>query len=610
MDYKVPLYDTFNAKYLTYQQVAESFIPNDEFMQLLGNCHTLLMGPRGCGKTTLLKMLSPVALNFLNTKNSKIIKSSINFTAIYIPSDIQWKSQLIFLYKHLATEKELIETITNFLITTNIQMALCKTIYSLLGISQSTLKEKVLIEENICRDLISVWDIEKPTAATFDNIEICLQKRVLKVNSLISRIIYHKNIENISSELPQFVFTDFFSIVSIACKIFEKELRFKEDHKWALCFDEIEIAPKFFQIRLLKYLRSVDQKFLFKLTTTPLVNLENNVIDASQDNDFNAIKLWIHDDTGSVRWREFCNDLITNRLRRQFNNNSLSPAMIFGDYNLDEIIQVETGSKLKFIQGTGKGSSVNILFKDLASKDQSFHKFLENRNVDPSDPYSTNADNDKSIFLKYKVSALYRLMYSKRTRKAPAIHYGIPYLYDIADGNPRSIIGIVNEIISKNENAISRNNYLIPTNRQSNVILDISKKYFNLVKNHPESTLTVRDEEFNLANDILKVIGNYIYSKLVKENFTKNVLTTFTVDREIDQKVIRLLEHALFLGAIVYLDPVESLSNTGLIGKRFRLSYLLTPLFRIPNRTYGQVNLKTIFNDNLSKGTSQLEFEL
>jgi len=64
MQNKTLLYDTFNAKYLSYQEVADSFISNTEFYQLQANASILLMGPRGCGKTTLLKMLTPAGLHY------------------------------------------------------------------------------------------------------------------------------------------------------------------------------------------------------------------------------------------------------------------------------------------------------------------------------------------------------------------------------------------------------------------------------------------------------------------------------------------------------------------------------------------------------------------
>jgi hypothetical protein len=601
------LYDTFNAKYLTYQQVAETFIPNDEYVQLLGNNHSLIMGPRGCGKTTLLKMLTPAGLNFWNSYLSTNIKKEIPFTAIYIPSDIQWKSQLAFLNKHLQFQKDFNEKISDFLIATNIQMALCRTANSLVRFTIDDNRKKLLIEEEICKGLIGLWEINKPLSATFDDLELELQRRVMNVNSIINRIVFQKIAKDPFQLLPNYVFTDFFDIVKTSCKLFEVQFGYNESHRWALCFDELEISPRFLQIKLMKFLRSVDQKFLFKLTTTPLFNLENNEVEASQDNDFKTIKLWVYDDSGSKKWRTFCDHLVADRLKRRYSHQNLTPEAVFGEYNLDQIIKDELSFKGNFEAGTGKGSSTNLLFKALAAKDDSFSDFLFNRKINPKDPFSSNAEEDKSIFLKHKVTALYRFLYKSRTRKNPTIHYGVPYIYDLCDGNPRSVIGLIDEILLEGEVDSIGKKVLVAQNKQTEIILRVSKKYFNLIRNHPDSTLILRSQEFNLANDILRKIGNFIYNNIVKEDYVRSVPTTFTIDNEIDQKVIRLLEHALYLGVIVYLDPIESLSNSGLLGKRFRLTYLLTPLFRIPNRVNAEVNLKTILKVESERKNDQTE---
>lgn len=602
------LYDTFNAKYLTFQEVSESFIPNEEYFQLLGNNHSLLMGPRGCGKTTLLKMLTPAGLNYWKTKPSESIKKDISFIAVYIPSDIQWKNQLLFIEKNFEKQKELAERITDFLISTNIQIALCRTMHSYIEFNLSlNIKEKYSLEDEISRQLIDVWSIEKPLSPSFDDIEIGLQKRVMNMNSLVSKLTLKKEEAEQFKEMPNYVFDNFFDLVKIACSVFEKNIGLKKDHRWALCFDELEISPKFLQIKLLKYLRSVDQKFLFKITTTPLFNLENNLVEASQDNDFTAIKLWVHDDTGSRKWRDFCTSLIQVKLQRRFNSEDITAEDLFGEYNLDDIIKTETGYK-KFEHGSGENSAVSVLFKMLAEQDDTFREFLIQRKIDPINPFSKNADEDKSIFLKYKVNALYRLLYRNRSRKSPGIYYGVPYIYDICEGNPRSVIGLVDDLINKSGLLLNTKETLISHSKQSEIISEASKKYFNLIRNHPDSTLTIRNDEFNLASDIIRPIGNYIYSKITKEKFSKTVHTTFTIDNEIDNKVLRLLEHALFMGAIIYLDPVESLSNTGLVGKRFRLSYFLTPLFRIPNRVNSQINIKSILSIS-QEDSGQRSFE-
>jgi hypothetical protein len=81
---------------------------------------------------------------------------------------------------------------------------------------------------------------------------------------------------------------------------------------------------------------------------------------------------------------------------------------------------------------------------------------------------------------------------------------------------------------------------------------------------------------------------------MINEAFTIDPAGSFTVDEEINNKLLELLEIALYLGAIVYLDSSDTLSNQGLVGKRFRLSYTLSPYFSLLSREYPAINLSTI----------------
>jgi len=615
------LFDSFNAKYLSYQQVADSFVPNFEFTQLQGNNSMLLMGPRGCGKTTLLKMLTPAGTYYWDQKENKSITSEMKFIAIYIPSDIQWKNQLDYLNKRLKNEQEFSEKIAHFLFTTNVQMSMCKTFYSLVHLSGNEKDIKLNYESSICIELIKAWKIEGPLLPTFDDLELQLLKRVSEINTIITRIVFYSQKRSEYDKIPDYVFDHFFDQIRTGCKVLEKILGYPNEQKWALCFDELEIAPKFLQLELISYLRSVDQKYLFKMTTTPLFKLEDSIVEASQGNDFNTIKLWVYDENGLKGWEDFCKKLIRKRLKSKFNiSNFLEIEDIFGKYNLDDIIKEELNQLNKsileklsyntdFKPGTGKGSAINYLFKYLASTDPSFNKFLIKRSIDPNDPYSYSklSTDSKSVFLKYKVDAVYRLIYREKTRRVPPIHYGIPHIFGLCDGNPRLVMGLIDEILLRStydDNIYNK----ISNHIQSQVIFDSSKRYFNLLKNYPDSTVPFKGSEFNLALDLLKPIGDYMNWKIIQTEFSKTSASTFIVDKDLDPRFIQLLEVALYLGAIIYLEPVESLSYSGIIGKRFRLSNFLTPYMKIPNRVNSQVKLSTLLK--IEKRKKQIQIDL
>ena len=52
-----------------------------------------------------------------------------------------------------------------------------------------------------------------------------------------------------------------------------------------------------------------------------------------------------------------------------------------------------------------------------------------------------------------------------------------------------------------------------------------------------------------------------------------------------------LLEKAAYQGAIILVDNNDDAFDFSVRGKRFRLTYLLAPLFKMPLRNYNEVRL-------------------
>src|SRR5882724_642906 len=101
------IYGAFNARWLEPEDVARSFVPTSPFKSLVRLQNSLLMGPRGCGKTTLLKMLTRRAQRVWQLERAPREPQwsdyrSPDFEAIYIPSDVRWSSELESVSRELA----------------------------------------------------------------------------------------------------------------------------------------------------------------------------------------------------------------------------------------------------------------------------------------------------------------------------------------------------------------------------------------------------------------------------------------------------------------------------------------------------------------------------
>jgi hypothetical protein len=84
---------------------------------------------------------------------------------------------------------------------------------------------------------------------------------------------------------------------------------------------------------------------------------------------------------------------------------------------------------------------------------------------------------------------------------------------------------------------------------------------------------------------VLDAIGAYLFKAVVLDPFNADPPGSFSVNDECDDELLEMLGVALNTGAIVYVpNSSAELVLKSLKGKRFRLSYLLSPMYHIPIR--------------------------
>ena len=86
------LFDSFNARFLQPAQIARRFVVPSHFDLVCERNHSVIVGPRGSGQTTLLKMLQLDALRNLPDASRSRVIDQIDFTAIYVAADSSWSS--------------------------------------------------------------------------------------------------------------------------------------------------------------------------------------------------------------------------------------------------------------------------------------------------------------------------------------------------------------------------------------------------------------------------------------------------------------------------------------------------------------------------------------
>lgn len=596
--------ESFNARYLSFEQVAESFIPNNEFLELLENTHSIVMGPRGCGKTTLLKMLTPMALD--ECKKTQHLISQIPFYGIYIPADKHWDSQLQHMETLFGKESKNPELISKVLVSIN---TLTSTIKCFRYLIKRYGDKDFQNETRLSTELVNILNLNKPISPTLYSILHALSKIVDDINLKVKKI-YYKAETDIADFTEYLLYEDFLPLVKNLCTAFEEIYK---DHskdisgfKWALCFDELEIAPKWLQNRLfVDCLRSTDQRFLFKITSTPVIDwkdtIENNNDKTipSDKNDYNIIRTWVYNQETKNRWNIFCEELFTEIIKRKKGLEHINLSDIFGSNDYIEAIKITDKqfftSKDIEKRDFEKDSDVMKMYKLLAKRDESFAAFLKQNDISISRYNQKQIEKKKDLLRKIKPTVAFRYYLLGRTRKENHLYHGLPFVFELTDGNPRVAINLMNEFITKLVVKADGEIERLSIQAQASIINEFSKLRLDYYKGYPNACYSEGNKTVSMG-ELLEMVGSYFKQDLLSQNFIAEPVTCFSIDKNTKTLYAQIVELALNEGAIQDITPNESRLDSD--SRRFRLSFILHPYFGLPKRVNKSILLNDITSTN------------
>jgi len=600
------IFESFNARTLNSSQVARTFIPPENFTELIRRSHTLVIGPRGSGKTTLLKMLEEPALEAWAHPDADSVRQRVAFTGIFVPYDVTWNRQLSSVTEaRLSNEFREAVAVASF--TTHVLRATVAAMQYRIhgpmphaGVRHRRVELNRDAEANLVQTLASSWKLELRVPSLL-GLKYALLQRQSHLGELATKIALGVLDGDLTSE-NNYLFLDFLQATSLAVELFDDNIN-EPEGKWALLFDELELAPTFITEQLVRSLRSSVPKLLFKLSLSPFsreVRFFEDAFSAMPAQDYSVINLaYARKEDGY----SFCRALLDAILRER-GLRPIEPDRLLGRS------EFMTEREEYRAAGTAyhKGSRLHKKLVRLRDQDASFRAYLERRGLELDrleelDPERRASEVRKVIplvtvrlaFRRPDESGFRHRLGRTRGRRNPQLYSGATSLFAMAEGNPRWFIGLITRLLDKHDPGVGH----IPRHIQNAEVTSTVFRFRALLRSIP----AYREESGRMRGILVEVdrIGDYFYDHCVLFPFTANPALAFRVDRNAPPSLLEGLGRALNAGALVYIPDPEGLPVfSTLAGKTFRLSYLLASYYGLPLGLGATRNLRRILRWNSS----------
>lgn len=588
-------FEAFNAKYLDPEQVAAGYVFSGHFEQLSGPYHAVLIGPRGSGKTTLLKMLQPAALDAWKGRRAQEYRRKINYSGVFIASDISWSRQLSSLgYGRLSANNHQVLVLACF--TTHVLHAVLETMISRTyeGAKYRAVVLSDADEQCLAKELLGELKLTAPLA-TMLSVKQALRSRLSAIRQLANRgSLLDQQVFQEELAATGFLHLDFLDIASNITRLFNDAVQ-EAGARWALLFDELETAPDWVVDQLFSALRGSDPQIYLKLAISPVSATAYKRLlstDGPADGqDHRQIPLWY---TDRVEAKGFC-DAVWKSLTAKAGI-SISARDALGA----SVFEPASPAQIKHRNPYAPGGHWSVVFNSLKEKDRSFGAFLRARSIDLQKIGQTEQKLRDSVLRKAAPIAAVRDFYlhqdrlgntSPRMRKTTALYAGAESVYAISEGNPRWLIGLLTPMISY---MVTNGARRVPPSVQAEEIDNAADRLLALLRTIPVPPGMQKNDALGL-NGIVEKIGVRLHDDLMHRNFSIDPRLSFTVDRETDPCVVELLSSGLNRGAVMLVAGTPARSVVGdMTGVVLRLSYLLAAKYGLPLRKGKSTNLSLL----------------
>lgn len=546
-------YSRYNARRSTPRQVARDFVPPDHYEQLRDTIDPqLVIGPRGIGKTTLLKMLLPEAIDAWDSSEAVLARERIAYTGVFVAADKMWAGQFDQLAEPLQGDPLRADAHEVFARAAFAYMALSAFADAAAyrcrpeGDASSVrwVKLSAAEQERLAAAVAPAW-LAHPATATFASLSEQMQDNVAALGQLMQEAgtpgISTRQLKRVLRE--RLLRVNFFTATVRFIEAFNRSVG-QQTEPWVLLIDEFEFLPPAARSLLGEGFQGRDPRLSYKISLAPYTGVAP--FRGTQLDDWEKVELSPPHNPAEDR---FTTQLLARQLAPAGRPEKVLKGMGFGGERKDSYSATSRNA-----QDIAK----------LAAFDSGFQRWLERVLDGMSLAEAAEIPKRRRELGKAMPLVRLRLEYHKlrdeahgrrRSRHAvPVLYGGLRNIYAMSEGNPRWIKALGHALLEQRRDA----ERTIRPAAQTRAITEVAYKLYDKLKAVNIETSSGGDVASRYTqyaeltpSRLLEALGVYLNAQTHERSFSPDVPGAFEKDIKDDAWLADVLNSLVFLGAII-----------------------------------------------------------